>query len=248
MKKEQKSRNHNISMIILFFIFFIIMVYTGIEMIIWLKENNENKNIIEKIEESIVVDETVDTVDKYKVDFETLKSQNEDVFAWFKVNGTNIKYPVVKASDNDYYMNHSFDKTYNSAGWIFMDYKDEYGVSKNIVLYGHNRKDGSMFGTLSNILTEEWQNNSENYIIPFITETENAEYQVFSVYTVKDEDYYIKTSFNSDSEFKTFIDKIKSRSDKDFEVQVDENDSILTLSTCANNNQYRVVLHAKKIK
>ena len=178
-----------------------------------------------------------------------MKQKNPDTIAWLKVNGTDIEYPVVKTTNNDYYMTHSFDKSYNSSGWAFMDYKNKCdGTDKNMVIYGHNRRDGSIFGTLQNILTEEWQNNSENFKIPFITENEKAEYQVFSVYKIEKEDYYITTNFGNNTEFKKFIDEIKSRSEKDFGIEVTENDNILTLSTCANDSRYRVVLHARKQK
>lgn len=245
-KKDKKSRKILVTIILLFFIS--MMIFSGIKILNWIKENKQNKDIIEDIAESVTIDEELDNIDKYNVDFESLKRTNSDIIAWIKVNGTDIEYPVVKTTNNDYYMNHSFDKSYNGAGWVFMDYKDKFdGTDKNMVIYAHNRRDGSMFGTLKNILTEEWQNNEENYIIPFITENEKAEYQVFSVYRIEKEDYYITTNFGSDTEFQKFIDKIKSRSVKDFGVEVSIEDQILTLSTCADNNKYRVVLHAKKI-
>lgn len=224
------------------------MIFTGIKIFNWIRENKDSNDIIEDIQDSISIDDNIDTVDKYNIDFDSLKQKNSDTIAWIKVNGTDIEYPVVKTTNNDFYMTHSFDKSYNSAGWVFMDYKDKFdGTDNNLVIYGHNRRDGSMFGTLKIILTEEWQNNEENFIIPFITENEKAEYQVFSVYRIEKEDYYITTNFGTDKEFQTFINKIKSRSVKDFDVNVSTEDHILTLSTCADNNKYRVVLHAKKI-
>lgn len=117
-----------------------------------------------------------------------------------------------------------------------------------MVIYGHNRRDGSMFGTLKNILTDEWQNNQDNFVIPFITENDKLEYQVFSVYRIEKEDYYITTNFSTNNEFNDFINKIKLRSVKDFGVDVTSDDNIMTLSTCDNDNNYRVVLHAKKTK
>ena len=130
-----------------------------------------------------------------------------------------------------------------------MDYKNKLDLTdKNIVIYGHNRKDGSMFGIMKNILKEEWYSYSENHTIQFITEKGEEKYQVFSVYKIEKEDYYIKTNFSTDKEFKDFIKTIKSRSIKDFNTELTENEQILTLSTCANDNKYRVVLHAKKIK
>ena len=247
-KKKKKRKTKNIIIPILLLIFISIMIFTGIKIFNWLKENKDSNDIIEDIQDSISIDDNTDTVDKYNVDFDSLKQKNSDTIAWLKVNGTSIEYPVVKTTNNDFYMTHSFDKSYNSAGWVFMDYKDKFdGTDNNMVIYGHNRRDGSMFGTLKNILTEKWQNNTDNFIIPLITENEKSEYRVFSVYRIEKEDYYITTNFGTDIEFETFIDKIKSRSVKNFDVDVNTEDHILTLSTCADNNKYRVVLHAKKI-
>ena len=247
-KRYNKKTSKKTIGIIILLIFISIMIVTGIMLFKWLKENKQSQDIIEDISESISVDENIDNVEKYNINFEELKQTNSDTIAWLKVNGTNIEYPVVKTTNNDYYMTHSFDKSYNSVGWVFMDYKDKFdGTDNNMVVYAHNRRDGSMFGTLKNILTEEWQNNEENFTIPFITENEKAKYQVFSVYRIESEDYYITTNFGTDNEFQKFIDTIKSRSNKDFNVDVSIEDNILTLSTCADNNKYRVVLHAKKI-
>lgn len=116
-----------------------------------------------------------------------------------------------------------------------------------MIIYGHNVKDNSMFGSLRNIIKEEWYNNEENYQIILVTEKESLIYKVFSVYHIESEDYYLKTSFANNQEFTQFINAIKSRSIKNFNVELTENDKILTLSTCANNSNYRIVLHAKKI-
>jgi len=247
-KDKKKRKAKRIIIPILLLIFISIMIFIGIKIFNWLKENKNSNDIIEDIQDSISIDENIDTAHKYNIDFESLKQKNSDIFAWLIVNGTNIEYPVVKTTNNDYYMTHSFGKSYNSSGWVFMDYKDKFdGTDNNMVIYGHNRRDGSIFGTLKNILTEEWQKTQDNFIIPFITENEKSEYQVFSVYRIESEDYYITTNFGTDNEFQKFIDTIKSRSIKDFNVEVSTEDHILTLSTCADNNKYRVVLHAKKI-
>ena len=246
-KKTNKSKK--IILIILQTIFITIMIVSAIKIYFWWQENKQNKNILDKISEKVTIDNTQgNDNNKYKVDFNSLKQTNNDTIAWLKVNGTQIEYPIVKYSNNDYYLNHSFDKSKNSAGWTFMDFKNVMdGTDKNIVIYGHNRKDGSMFGTLKNILNEDWYNNEDNKNVVFITENENCIYEVFSVYTIEKEDYYITTSFKNDEEYTKFLDKIKSRSIKDFGVEVTSEDQILTLSTCADNNKFRVVLHAKKV-
>ena len=212
----------------------------------WYLDNKENKELENKLANAVIIEQESENKE-YNINFEELKAINSETIGWLKVNETDIEYAVVKTKNNSYYLNHNFERKYNIAGWIFADYKNNFnGTDKNIVIYGHNRKDGSMFGTLKNILKEEWYSNEENLIIDFITEKEQAKYQVFSVYKIKNEDYYINTEFKK-NEFSTFIKTLKNRSIKDFEIEVTENDSILTLSTCADNNKYRVVLHAKKI-
>lgn len=228
-------------------ILLVILIYSGTKIFNWSKENIQNSSMAQNINKAAVTKPNTGENNKYTVDFNLLKRQNSDTVAWIKVNGTNIEYPIVKAKDNEYYLTHSFDKSSNSAGWIFADYKNKFdGTDKNIVIYGHNRKDKSMFGSLRNILSSEWQNNSENTEITFVSENENCIYKVFSVYQIEKENYYIKTNFNSSSEFEKFLETIKTRSVKDFETPVSSADSILTLSTCAANDDYRTVLHAKK--
>ena len=108
-------------------------------------------------------------------------------------------------------------------------------------------RDGSMFGSMKNKINSDWYENEKNTNITLYTENEKSIYKVFSIYKIESEDYYIKTGFNNDDDFEKFIKTIKARSIKEFNVDCLKNDSILTLSTCSNNNKYRVVLHAKKI-
>ena len=248
MRKRAKRRARKIIPLFFFLLFSILFIYSGYKIIEWLIDNKQSGKILEEIANTVTIIEETEEEPKYEIDFKSLKEKNEDIVAWIKINGTNIEYPIVKTKNNDFYMNHSFDKSYNGAGWIFADCKNNFdGKDKNIVIYGHNRRDGSMFGSLKNILKEEWYNNKDNYIFPLISLSEKNEYQVFSIYTTKVEDYYIRTEFSDDESFLGFVNNIKSRSIKYFDVSVNKEDNILTLSTCADNNQYRVVLHAKKI-
>ena len=247
-RKNREKRTKKIIMRIIQIIFIILLIVSVVNIIIWIKNNNDSKKIKKELSSAITVEVDEDNKSVYKIDFKALKEKNTECVAWLKVNNTNIEYPVVKGDNNSFYLDHSFDGSVNYAGWPFADYKNNFnGTDKNIVVYGHNRRDGEMFGTLKNVLTEEWYNNNENYRIVFATEKEYAEYQVFSVYEVLNEEYYITTSF-SNSEFEEFINTIKSRSVKDFGVNVTTKDKILTLSTCSNNNKYRTVLHAVKIE
>lgn len=242
-KKLNKNQIFLNILIVVFLIAFIVSIaYIGK----WLLDNRANQKISDKVSETIIEDNENEEIE-YSIDFEKLKEINNQIVAYLKVNGTKIEYAVVQAKDNNYYLRRNLDKKYNVGGSIFMDYKNKLdGTDKNIVIYGHNIKGGSMFGTLENILEEEWYNNEENYIIDLTTEKEELKYQVFSVYKIENEDYYIDTEIKK-NEFEKFVKTLKNRSIKDFDIEVTKDDRILTLSTCADNNKYRVVLHAKII-
>lgn len=245
--KHYKKKTNKLNTILML-LFIILLFYSGTKIVIWYANNQNNKKITEEISQFVTVDETKENdEEKYVIDFEKLKEKNSDTVAWLKVKGTDIEYPVVKTTNNDYYLTHNFNKEYNLAGWIFADYKNKLdGTDKNLVIYGHNMRDNSMFGSLKNIIDEEWYNNEDNRYIALITEDQTQIYEVFSVYQIEKEDYYIQTNFNNEMEFEKFVETLKQRSKKDFNVDISSEDDILTLSTCANNNKYRIVLHAKK--
>ena len=250
--KKNKSKKYKkaILNLVIYIMLLSILLYSGIKIYKWYKDKTNNSKIAEQIKHTVIVEEKNEDENKkeYKIDFNKLKDQNNETVAWIKVNNTNIEYPVVKGTNNSFYLNHSFDKSNNSAGWIFADYRNKFdNTDKNIVIYGHNMKENSMFGSLKNILNSDWYDNEENTNITLYTENEKCIYKVFSIYKKESEDYYIKTEFSDDNNFEQFVNTIKKRSIKEFNTDVSKDDNILTLSTCANNNKYRVVLHAKKI-
>ena len=104
-----------------------------------------------------------------------------------------------------------------------------------------------MFGSLKNILKSAWLNNSNNYVVKLSTETENTLWQVFSIYHIPTTSDYIQVNFSSNEEFKNWTNMLINRSSYNFNTNVSENDNVLTLSTCYNDEE-KVVLHAKLIK
>ena len=134
----------------------------------------------------------------YEVNFTNLLSKNNDTIGFINVKNTLINYPVVQGRDNNYYLKHSYDKKLNSGGWVFMDYRNNISeLSDNTIIYGHARINGTIFGSLKNVLTSSWQNNRDNYAIFISTPKENMIFQIFSIYTIRSEGYYITTSFSS---------------------------------------------------
>lgn len=183
------------------------------------------------------------------VDFNNLLARNHETVAWLYVNNTNINYPVVQAKDNEYYLNRSFDGSYNIAGWIFADYRaDMVNFGRNSVIYGHGRTDQVMFGSLESTLDPSWYTNESNQYIRLSTPSKNTVWQIFSMYTIKAESYYLTHNFESDESFRAYLNTILGRSIYDFGVDIGIYDKVLTLSTCLDYNGNRIVVHAKLVR
>lgn len=269
-RKRKKKKNTTWIFVILFSIFISIIVFCLIKIFIWGKDNKDTSKVINDITNAVNVtlrddDDNTELVNDTNeeetsdywyyikfplidVDITELKDKNSDTVGWINVNNTNINYPFVQTKDNSYYLNHSFDKKYNEAGWVFLDYRNNNDLNnRNTILYAHSRLDKTMFGSLSKVLKSSWYNNKDNHIIRLSTDTENTLWQIFSVYKIPEESYYITTNFNNNEEYSKFLNTIKQRSIHNFNTNLDTNDKILTLSTCYSDTE-RTVVHAKLIK
>ena len=178
-------------------------------------------------------------------DFNQLRAINSDTVGWIKVQSTNINYPVVQTTDNDFYLHYNFYKKKNYNGWVFMDYRNSIeNLNQNTIIYGHN---GTMFGQLKNALKESWYTKKSNQIITFNTLYAKLQYQIFAIYiTTPDFDYLVNNYIYSQN-YEKFLNEVKSRSIYNFGVDVTTEDKILTLSTCAEAGAKRIVIHAKLI-
>lgn len=267
-RKLAKKKSH---LMVIFFVFLICIAFSLFNIIKWYIENNRTKNLQDIISSNTKVENVLDNSnteivapsseisnsDSYydyikmtllNVDFSELKSINPDTVGWLMVDGTNINYPFVQSSNNEYYLTHSFDGKYSSAGWVFLDYRNSTKqLDKNTIIYAHSRLNKTMFGSLKNILDDEWLNNKSNHVIKLSTEYENSLWQVFSVYHIPTTNDYIRTSFVSDDDFLSFTNMLINRSVHNFDTTVDKDDNILTLSTCYKTNE-KLVLHAKLLK
>ena len=180
----------------------------------------------------------------YSQIFEELLKKNTDTVGYLSVNNTKINYPVVQASTNSYYLNRDFNKRKNSMGWIFMDYRNNAkDLDKNTIIYGHNIKQGIMFGTLKYALNSSWYKKESNQVITFNTPTKNMKWRIFSIYRIPATEDYLKTEFENDEEYMEFLNMLKNRSINNFNVELNESSKILTLSTCFSHTT-RHVVHA----
>ena len=200
---------------------------------------------------------TIDTLETPKIlmDYQDLYDKNEDLIGWIRIDDTNIDYPVVECEDNEFYLSHNFNKKNDANGTIFADYNCSiFPRSKNLILYGHHMKSGKMFANLEKYDSYEFYMNHKTFT--FDTIYEHATYEVVFVFRdyvyasdATDFKYYEFVDVNSEVEFNSYIEELKTKSIYNSNVNVTMDDELLTLSTCdymqANG---RFVVMAKKIK
>lgn len=186
---------------------------------------------------------------KYEQIYDKLYEKNNDTVGWISIKNTNVDYPVVQGKDNEYYLKHSFDKSSNGAGWVFVDYRNDLSnLNNNTIIYAHNVTKGElMFGSLKKLLDDQWNTNESNLVMNFDIKGVTIKWKIFSIYVIDNTNDYLITKFNDKARYNEFIEKIKERSIKDFNTEVTDNDKILTLSTCYDGSKKRLVVHAKKI-
>ena len=228
--------------IILIIICLIVFTYSAYNIYSYLYAEYVNKNLSnELIEMAIekVIDSNdantqgnVEIIEKTSlpilVDFSLLKQENEDIVGWIYCEGTPINYPVVQSGDNQYYLHRLINGEYNIAGSIFMDYRNNAKLEdNNTIIYGHNMKNNTMFGSLQNYKEQKYfDEHSKMY---YFTPERNFEVQLFAGFTISvDSDIYDLAVMKKDE-----IEGIMKKSDFKSDVNIGEEEKILTLSTCA---------------
>ena len=198
-------------------------------------------------------------------DWAELKGINEEIVAWIEVPNTKINYPVLEHEGDgpgyEYYLHRNFDKSYLFAGSIFIDYRSEQSVnSRNIITHGHKMNNGTMYMALLDYGT--WEGDLEFYrkapTLFFNTPEGGVEqWVIFSVYKTNTLEIhgeffnYLLGTFSSDAQYMNYIYNIRERSLFDIPVPVNENDQIITLSTCSNeygHANFRTVVVARKVR
>lgn len=181
---------------------------------------------------------------KNPIDFEQLQKVNEDIVGWLRIRGLGISYPVVQGEDNDYYLHRTFEGTDNFAGCIFMNCDNDSDLSdQNTILYGHNMKDGSMFGKLKNYNEEDVYKKSKYFWI--YTPDLIYQYRIFSASVVNKTGLTYQIMFTED-EFDQFVNQAFSSSVVDNSgLSVTKEDRVVTLSTCTGDDSTRFVVVGK---
>ena len=218
-------------------IFFLVLMLIGLSgLLLWRDDNTRVKKIVSNVGDYLILDN-----DSYNIK-EEIKDLNNDTVGWLKIDGTSINYPIVQGNDNKYYLTHDYSKKKNSAGWIFMDYRNSM-KDQNIVIYGHHRKDGIMFGDVDKLMKKKFYDSNDGKILLVIND-ENIYYQIFSVYKAESNSNYNQRNYD---DFSLMLEEFKNRSSIKFSSDLEGVEQIITLSTCHDNNKDRLVVHAYKL-
>jgi len=187
----------------------------------------------------------------YNVDFEGLRNnENKDIVAWIRFENVDISYPVVKGTDNSYYLTHTTKGEENKSGSIFMDYNNSADLSDmNTIIYGHNMKDGSMFGLMGHYKEEEFYSGRERF---WIYTPEGAFcYFIFSCYEPMADDGNVYSIWKEPCEaYGLYLEAAKQAAKyPTIETELSQDSKIVTLSTCTSRGaDYRFIVQGKLIK
>lgn len=251
-KHMQKTKNSKKYIFILIFIIMIVIAFAFYKYINGTKEGNGN--ILNNIE----VDETktTDTVTEKMLQLQELKKENNDIVAWLEIPNTKIDYPVLQGEDNEYYMRHTYKKEYSVDGSIFLDKDYDWNKpSDNLLIYGHNNKNGNMFQDLLKYEDENYYKEHPN--INFTTTNEDCVYEIIAVFKsrvyYKSEKnvfrYYYFINAENEEDYNYYVTESKKASLYDTGKMAKYGEQLLTLSTCEYSQEDgRFVIVAKKLQ
>ena len=203
--------------------------------------------IIHQLKEYNDADKVYNLIREEKEESDNLFEKNIDYRGWIKIDNTNINYPILQGQDNEEYLYKDLNNEYIVSCSIFMNYLNNGFDDQNTVLFGHNMKNGTMFANLKKYKEEDFFYNNNDIEIE-LSNGQYLKYKVFSVYITDINDNYTKTSFEDKDEYKEFLERIKNKSIYKSDISVNENDKIITLSTCSYEfDDARLVVTGKLI-
>ena len=264
MKKSQKQlKSQKDILLVLISLFIIIFIISTVIVIFELsnkyknkKENAELKNMIIDAEPEIQLNNEPIITERMQKIIE-LKNENPDIIGWLEIEDSNISYPILQTTNNDFYMKHNYKKEYSKDGALFLDKDYDWNLpSTNLLIYGHNNIGSTeMFAGLMKYKNEDYYKTHK--IIRFTTDKEDAQYEILSVFLskvyYKSEKnvfrYYYFINAETEKEFNEYVNNSKKASLYDTGVTAEYGDTLMTLSTCSYHTEDgRLAVVAKKIK
>ena len=254
MAKHYKKIELNLHLLI-YIVLTIIIVISLIYIIKYFSDiyqKNEESELLNNTE--IEKSEISNTKTEKMLKIEKLQKENSDIVGWLEIKNTKINYPVLQGNDNKYYMTHNYKKKKSKSGSLFVDKKYDFNEpSTNLLIYGHNNKNGVMFQDLLKYENKDFY--KKHKIIKFTTVTKDIEYEIISVFKSRVYDkseknvfrYYFFIDANNKKEYNNFIKNIKKASLYDIKKSAKYNEELITLSTCSYHTEDgRFVVVGKK--
>ncbi len=201
------------------------------------------------IEEGETVEEVVIAEGERTIDFTELQDRNDEIIAWIEIGGTRIDYPVTQGQDNVYYLTNNALLEPSEAGAIYLDESNAYDFSdRNTIIYGHRMNNGDMFAELFFYQDQEFFEN--NNTIKIYEPDGVSEYEIFAAYETSDEliPYYWDVA--DDEVWQQYRDQIGESDDSPMlsDREIADDDTIITLSTCVENqDDRRYLVQAVKV-
>lgn len=186
------------------------------------------------------------------VDFEALRETGPDIIGWLTLPDTAINYPVTQTDDNEYYLHHLYDGTYNKVGCLFADYENQADFSdRNIIIYGHNMRDGSMFATLNEYDEQRYYDGHPQMYL--VTPDGGYIMEIFTAFAAKPAESGSDISpwrltWKNDGAYTTWLSEMAKRSVVETGVTVTSSDKVLTLSTCTPGGASRFIVMGKLVE
>lgn len=252
---------------ILFIVCLVTLIISAVYLADYFWEAEHQENIVDYSRDmwhetvSTNENENVPEVDEHAVDaakIQYMLEENSDFKGWITIAGTQVDNPIYQAADNDYYLNRNQLKQKSVYGSLYFDYRNritETERDKNLIIYGHEMKNGSMFGTLKKLKRLDFY--KQYPTLEFSTLYEKHTYKIYSIFilnaTREDDDGYIynvyRQNFNTEEDFNYWADEAFERSIINTGVDVEYDDNILTLITCSNDfPNARLVVMARQLR
>lgn len=186
----------------------------------------------------------------FEYNHKALLNINKDAAGYIQIPDLNLLLPVVQGIDNEFYLNHTVTGEYSKNGTLFIDYRIDDGLeAKNAVIYGHNMKNGAMFGNLRKYLNKDFFKDADKNIYIYM-DGYVYEYQIYSIHTAEVKSRTYTINFYDDEDFNYFYDEMLRLSYYDADINLDTNEicKTITLSTCTNDDKIRLVIQAVRVR
>ena len=266
-KKMQKEFVSKISYVLILILLSISMMISGYFLINYFVERHQANVNYDNAENEVFTSEIMPTeentdetkiaiTDLYKKEsvlmenynHKALLKINSDAAGYLQIPALGLALPVVYGNDNEFYLSHTIYKEYNANGCLFIDADNNTFLDQNCIIYGHDMKNGAMFGLLNRFMSNDLiEKDDENQYIYFYNENRIYQYKIYSVHTTeasRTTGSAYQLLFTDEDNFKAFAQNMQKKSFIDSNYEFKGNESTLTLSTCTNDANTRLVVQA----